>query len=87
LKSLDRQDHWPEVWGIYAVIFHNVITTGEDIAHMAVQLRASTPDRLPTIDALIAATAVAEGLTLVHRDPHLTAVAHAELMQMFLPDK
>jgi len=87
LKSLDRQAHWSEVWEIYAALFFRVIPADAMIAHRAVQLRAVTPGRLPTIDGLIAATALANELTLVHRDPHMTAIPYPNLRQQQLPDK
>ncbi len=87
LKSLDKQSHWPEIWQIYSELFSNVFPVEEDIAHQAVQLRAVTPERLPTICALIAATAFVKHLTLVHRDPHMTVIPFPDLRQQLLPDK
>ena len=87
LKFMDRQSHWTEVWEIYSHLFTKVIPAGDAVAHQAVQLRATTPERMPTIDALIAATALVHQLTLVHRDPHMTAISSPELDQMRLPDR
>ena len=87
LKAIGREAHWGKVWGIYAELFSGVIAVDEAIAHRAVQLRAATPERLPTIDGLIAATALNQHMTLVHRDPHLTAISDPELLQMQLPKK
>lgn len=53
----------------------------------AIHLRAVTPQRLPMIDGLIAATAAVHGLTLVHRDPHLAAIPAGVLKQIKLPEK
>lgn len=87
LKAIGRQAHWPEVWEIYSALFAAVIPADAEIAQQAVQLRAITAERLPTIDWLVAATAVNRKLTLVHRDPHMSAVANANLQQLRLPEK
>lgn len=87
LKAMGKEDHWAEVWETYVQLFVTVIPADESIAHLAIQLRASTPKRLPTIDGLIAATALDRDLILVHRDPHMAAIPMAELRQMQLPDK
>ena len=87
LKAIGREAHWAEVWTIYSELFFDVIAADETIAHQAVQLRAATPERLPTINGLIAATALIRRLTLVHRDPHMAAIADSELRQMHLPNK
>jgi predicted nucleic acid-binding protein len=86
LKSLGRQEHWSEVWEIYSQLFSRVIPADDVIAHQSVQLRAATHERLPTIDGLIAATALVHQLTLVHRDPHMTTIRNPDLRQMQLPD-
>jgi predicted nucleic acid-binding protein len=87
LKAMGSEDRWAEVWDVYAQLFATVIPADEPIAHQAIRLRASTPQRLPTIGGLIAATALVRGLILVHRDPHMAAIPMAELRQMQLPDK
>jgi predicted nucleic acid-binding protein len=86
LKSLGREDHWPGLWAIYAVLFTTIIPADEAIAHQAILIRAATPAWLPTIDGLIAATAAIQGVTLVHRDPHLAAIPNHLLQQIQLPD-
>ena len=52
------------------------------VAHQTIALREATSERLPTIDGLIAATAVVRGLTLVHRNPHLAAIPANLLTQI-----
>jgi predicted nucleic acid-binding protein len=86
LKSLGRQENWPEVWEIYSALFSKVIPADEAIAHQAIVLRAAAPERLPTLHGLIAATAVIQQLTLVHRDPHLAAIPAHLLRQWQLPN-
>lgn len=85
LKSMGRESHWTEVWKIYSELFSSIIPADDAVAHRAVQLRAVTSERLPTVDGLIAATAVVHRLTLVHRDPHMTAISDSDLSQMRLP--
>jgi len=84
---MDRTDRWPEVWDTYGLLFTKALPADEGVAHQAIALREATPERLPTIDGLIAATAVVQGFTLVHRDPHLAAIPATLLKQIQLPDK
>ena len=87
LKTIGRQDRWSEVWEIYSNMFAGVIAADVVVAQQAVQLRESTAERLPTIDGMIAAIAFVHGLTLVHRDPHLSSIVNPDLEQIRLPDK
>lgn len=87
LIAMDRQAHWTEVWSIYAELSYKILPADEEVAYLAVRLRAAPTGRLPTIDGLIAAMAIAHQLTLVHRNPHLTAISEPYLRQMPLPDK
>lgn len=57
------------------------------VAEMAWQVRQSTADRIPLVDALIAATARAADAILVHRDPHMARIPKGVLKQIVLPDK
>jgi predicted nucleic acid-binding protein len=43
-------------------------------AELAWQLRLTAADRLPLVDAIIAATARAAGAILVHKDPHMARI-------------
>lgn len=87
LKSLGRQENWPKVWEIYSALFTKIIPVDEATAHQAIRLRVAVSERLPTIDGLIAATAVVQELILVHRDPHLASIPAQLLQQWQLPDK
>lgn len=87
LKAIGRQTHWAAVWQTYSGLFDKILSVDAEIAHQAVILREATPHRLPTIDALIAATAVSHHLSLVHRDPHFAAIPHTLLSQIALPEK
>ena len=87
LTAIGREAHRAEVWAAYAELFSSVIPIDQAIAHRSVQLRAATPTRLPTVDGLIAATALLQRLTLVHRDPHMAAISDFEREQTLLPGK
>lgn len=87
LKTIRRQEHWPAIYKAYSALFANILPVDEQVAKVAIQLRAATPVRLPTVDGLIAATAVAHNLMLVHRDAHLSSIPGELLRQIKLPDK
>jgi len=87
LRSLGKQEQWRTIWETYSILFTRVISTSEAAAHRAIVLRAASQERLPTIDGLIAATAIVHELTLVHRDPHLAAIPAQLMKQIQLPDK
>jgi predicted nucleic acid-binding protein len=87
LSALGQSDRWEQVWTTYATLFERVLAADQAVAEEAIQLRAATSQRLPAIDALIAATAAAHRLTLVHRDPHMAAISVAWLEHLRLPDK
>ena len=87
MKALGRHEDWPMIWDLYLPLFTQVIPTSEAIAHQAIILRTVTPEHLPTIDGLIAATAAIQSMTLVHRDPHIAAIPFQFLQQMRLPEK
>ena len=84
LKALDQQAKWDEVWQAYAGIFTGILPVNEAAAHQAILIREQTVERLPTIDGLIAGIEVVHHLTLVHRDPHFTAISDSLLPQMVL---
>ena len=54
------------------------------VAELAWQIRISTPQRLPLVDALIAATARAAGAVLVHKDPHMARIPEGLVKQVVL---
>jgi len=87
LKSLGQEDRWPTMWESYKLLFDKVIPVDVEVAQKAVELRQTTPQRLPTIDALIASTALVNELTIVHRDAHIEAIPESLLRQIRLPDR
>ncbi|MCX7039105.1 MAG: type II toxin-antitoxin system VapC family toxin [Spirochaetes bacterium] len=57
------------------------------VAELACQLMEATAERIPLVDALIAATARAAGAVLVHRDPHFERIPRTVVDQIVLPMK
>ena len=87
VKALGGASHWPEVWDTYAVLFAKILPADETVAYRATAMREAASTRLPTIDAIIAATAAVNNLTLVHRDSHFAALPSRTLRQKMLPEK
>jgi len=56
----------------------------ETIVRRAVELKEKCPDRLPTVDSLIAATSLVENAILVHRDKHMAQIPAAVAKQVNL---
>jgi predicted nucleic acid-binding protein len=56
-------------------------------AEVAWQLRQAASDRLPLVDALVAATACVSGAILVHKDPHMSQIPSALVQQLALAEK
>jgi len=86
LKALGQQERWPEVWAAYSLLFERILPVNQPIAEQAIRLRSATTERVPIIDALIAATAAVNRLTLVHRDPHFASIPTSALLQLPLPE-
>jgi predicted nucleic acid-binding protein len=70
--------------GFLCALFDRVIPIDLEVCRLAIELRRSATDRLPTIDSLIAATAAVNDAVLVHRDPHFKAIPGGVLKQEFL---
>lgn len=87
LRGMSQEEQGPEVWKTYSLLFTRVLPADETVALQSITLRSSASVRLPTVDGLIAATAVVHQLTLVHCDPHLSAIPTHLLPQRQLPDK
>lgn len=58
-----------------------------EVAELAWHVREAASERIPLVDALIAAAARAVDAVLVHRDPHLARIPRDVVKQMVLPDK
>jgi predicted nucleic acid-binding protein len=71
----------------YRELLFEVVNVDEDIRKEGVELKTSATARVSAVDTLIAATASVCGATLVHRDPHFTAIPANRLQQEMLPPK
>jgi predicted nucleic acid-binding protein len=68
----------------YRPVFERLFIVDEAVVLRAIALREAASARLPTIDALIAATAAHHSATLVHRDPHFLAIGEEGVRQLLL---
>lgn len=73
-----------EITDSYRMLLNSVVAVDEPIARTAFELGLKTPERLPMIDALIAASAQSRELVLVHRDRHLAAIPRELVLQLVL---
>ncbi|MCZ7640644.1 MAG: PIN domain-containing protein [Verrucomicrobia bacterium] len=71
----------------YEALFDVIIPVDNVVARMAFELKRDTPERLPAMDALIAACAKVHEAVLVHRDPHIAPIPAHLLKQEPLPPK
>jgi predicted nucleic acid-binding protein len=83
LKSLDAEAHFQSDWSELSDLLKSLPLDAR-IVGRAVEIRRARPNRLPTVDALIAATASLHGLVLVHRDPHFEYIPRKFLRQISL---
>jgi len=68
----------------YAGLADEVVAIDTSISVRAFELGTLTSERLPLIDALIAASALSRGAVLVHRDSHFTSIGVQLMAQRFL---
>ena len=71
----------------YKFLFDEIVPVTETICAGAVRLKFAATARLPSIDALIAASAKQFGATLVHRDPHFLRIPTVLLSQELIAQK
>ena len=74
LKAAGRDEAFEEEWNAHLPLFSRVVACDLTLCLRAGELRRAAKERLPTIDALIAAGASLADATLVHRDPHFGAI-------------
>jgi predicted nucleic acid-binding protein len=60
--------------GDYQMLFSDIVAVDAAVAIAAFEIGGRTPQRLPLVDALIAATAQSRGACLMHRDRHMTGI-------------
>ena len=71
----------------YGQAVSEVVPIDEAVARKALEAIRGARARIPLADALIAATAAAQGACLVHRNRHLRALATSFVKQLELPEK
>ena len=71
----------------YEGLFDITIPVDSTVANAAFQLKRDGPERLPALDALIAASAKVHDAVLLHRDPHIQSIPRHLLKQESLPAK
>ena len=76
-----------EILACYAKLLDDPEPVTKEVAGAAFDLRRQAGRRIPNADAIIAATAKLQGATLVHRDPHLSAIPPKFVKQIVLPAK
>ena len=69
----------------YQMLFSAGAPVDGAVAWAAFELGCRTPERLPLVDALIAAAARLRGACLVHRDEHMAAIPAERVQQLYLP--
>lgn len=84
LKRLGREDRMEQDWPALRPLFSEIVPATESVVLKALALRRVAMDRLPAMDAVIAATAAVHGAVLLHRDAHLRTVPAELLRQEFL---
>ena len=70
----------------YASLANTVVHVDTAVALRAFELGGVASERLPLVDALIAASAMLHDAVLVHRDSHFSSIPEDLLPQIFLQD-
>lgn len=68
----------------YQLLFSEVIAVDTAVAKAAFEIGCRPPNRLPLVDALIAACAQAWSAVLIHRDEHMRAIPQEIVRQQEL---
>jgi predicted nucleic acid-binding protein len=75
------------VVGDYRQIVDAVVAVDLAVAEASDEIARQTPERLPLVDALIAACARVSNARLVHRDAHMRAIPTDLVAQLDLDDR
>jgi predicted nucleic acid-binding protein len=86
LKAEGREEAFEQEWDDHLPLFEGLAAADSATCLRAVKLRRAATGRLPTIDSVIAASAILAGAILVHRDPHFIAIPDDLLKQEPLTD-
>ena len=66
-------------------LIHEVIPTDEATAKLVLTIAVNATSRVPTVDSIIAATAIQHSAVLLHRDAHFRSIPQTLLHQEELP--
>lgn len=86
LKQNGATHEIEKYWQVYRDALE-VVPVSAELAVAAWKLREKVGQRIPMADAIIAATALARGATLVHRDRHLATIPDSLMPQLRLPSE
>ena len=84
IKAVRAGYRYTEVMAGYKELFTNIVAADEAVANRAIDIRQAAIGRVPSMDALIAATAAHHNAVLVHRDPHFRTIPAGQLRQLVL---
>ncbi len=76
-----------EATAAYHYVLDEVVAVDSQVAWTAFEMGYQTPNRLPLIDALIAAAARERGACLVHRDQHMAPIPQHLITQLNLANE
>jgi predicted nucleic acid-binding protein len=79
-----NEDEVADILSSYQLLLTEVVAVDVSVARAAFVIGCHTPQRLPLIDALIAAAAQAKDAVLVHRDDRMRAIPVALVRQQAL---
>ena len=86
-EIISSADSRQDILACYAELFANPLPVTKEVVTAALAVRKQTGRRLPNADAIIAATAMENKATLVHRDAHLSEIPAQLVKQLVLPPK
>lgn len=85
LRAEGAEEAFEADWDRLSNLVSAVLPVSLTVVRRSIALRRAATERLPLIDALIAATAAESGAILVHRDPHFASIPKSLLSQELLP--
>ncbi len=86
LEETGDSNEVERVMELYVDLLSLNLSVDKSVAERATELRSQSPNRIPLVDACIAACASWNGAVLVHRDPHMDELP-AEVKRIRLPDR
>jgi predicted nucleic acid-binding protein len=84
---LATEEGGSEMLDEYRTLVRGITPVTVEVADAAFQLRQAVKRRIPSMDALVAASAIVRGFSLLHRDAHFAAIPQELLSHASLPPK